>query len=277
MQSIASRQNPIVKTFRALAQGRAADQILLDGVHLVEEALAAGWPVATAAISPGLIGPDESGERLVASLRRAGARVVSVTPAVMAAMSPVRTPSGLVAIAARRPAQLDRAFERAPQLVLVLHDVQDPGNVGAVIRAADAAGATGVVTCGVTADPFGWKALRGAMGGTFRVPVADRQPVAAALEAGRRHGLRIVAASPRDGRSLHEVDLTGPVAVLFGGEGGGLPLDAEQAADERLSIPMRPPVESLNVAVAAALVAYEALRQRRASRTTPARTMRRSR
>ncbi len=99
--------------------------------------------------------------------------------AVMAAMSPVREPSGIVALAAAQPATLDEVVAATPALVVVLNGIQDAGNVGAIIRAADGCGATGVIAIEGTADPFGWKALRGAMGSTFRLPVAVRQPAAA--------------------------------------------------------------------------------------------------
>ena len=147
-------------------------------------------------------------------------------------------------------------------MVLLLNQVQDPGNVGAIIRAAEACGATGVVAGEGTADPFGWKALRGAMGSTFRLPVASGQTLADAVGSARAAGLRVFATAARDGTPLAACDLRGPSAILFGGEGAGLPQDLLDASDERLTIPMRPPVESLNVAIAAALVLYEAARQR---------------
>jgi TrmH family RNA methyltransferase len=112
-----------------------------------------------------------------------------------------------------------------------------------------------------SADPFGWKALRGAMGSTFRIPVA-RQPIEDALRAARGAGVRVFATIARGGTPLPQCDLTGPAAILLGGEGGGLPASWLDAADERLTIPMRGQVESLNVAIAAALILYEASRQR---------------
>jgi len=263
MDTITSRHNPIVKVFRALAQGRGDGRLLLEGARLVEEALGSGVSIATAAVSPALLARETDVSRLVAGLEAAGAHVVSVPPAVMAIMSPVQTPSGIVAIAERAPASLETAFAKPPQLVLVLAHLQDPGNVGAVIRTADAAGASGVVTCLQTADPFGWKALRGAMGSTFRLPIAAHHDAAVAIAAARDHGLRVVAATPRAGRSMYDVDLAGPTAILMGSERAGLDEDVAQLADERVSIPMRPPVESLNVAVSAAIVLYEAFRQRR--------------
>jgi TrmH family RNA methyltransferase len=118
------------------------------------------------------------------------------------------------------------------------------------------------VACEHTADPFGWKALRGAMGSTFRLQVAAAQPAALAVATARVHGLRVLAAAPRGGRSLFETDLAGPVAILMGGEGRGLDRGLERACDDRVTIPMRDEVDSLNVAVSAALIVYEAYRQR---------------
>jgi TrmH family RNA methyltransferase len=180
----------------------------------------------------------------------------------MAALSPVRTPPGVVAIAEHAPIPLERAFERPPQLAVIVIDVQDPGNVGAIIRAAEAGGASGLVACGSSADPFGWKALRGAMGSAFRLPVARHQDPAAVLETARAKGLRLVATVPRAKRSLYGTDLAGPAALLVGSEGAGLSQEVAARTDLSVSIPMRPPVESLNVAVTTALVVYEAARQR---------------
>jgi TrmH family RNA methyltransferase len=262
MEAISSRHNPIVKTFRALARG-SDDTLLLEGLTLVQEALNAGVQVRAVAFSSRLLAePDAGTSRLLDALAKTDARLLSVSPAVMGAISPVRTPSGVVGIASRASVPLERVYAGAPPLVLILAGLQDPGNVGAVIRAADAAGATGIVACERTADPFGWKALRGAMGSTFRLPVAAEHPAGLAVATARLHGLRVLAATPRDGRPMHGVDLTGPTAILLGAEGAGLGREMEQLADDRISIPMRAPVESLNVAVSAALVVYEAYRQR---------------
>jgi len=257
MERISSRQNALVRQFRDVAQGDIADALLLDGDHLIQEAIASDVAIDVAAFSDRLAaGP------LAVRLQHAGIRVVMVSEAVLDAMSPVQSPSGVVAIARRPGASLDRAFAKTPQLVLMLHDVQDPGNVGAVIRAAEGCGATGVVCSERTADPFGWKALRGAMGSTFRMPLAVRQPLHEAIAAARSTGLRICATTVRGGTPLAACDLRVPAAIVLGGEGFGLPDDLVDAADVRVTIPMHPPVESLNVAIAAALVIYEAARQR---------------
>ena len=148
---------------------------------------------------------------------------------------------------------------RAP-LIIVAVNVQDPGNVGAIIRVAEAGGAAGVMISAASADPFGWKALRGSMGSALRIPVIRRGSVD--VDELRRLGFRIVATAPRGGHVVFDADLRGPTAILIGGEGPGLPPDVLAAADERVSIPMEPPVESLNAATTAAVMVYEARRQR---------------
>jgi TrmH family RNA methyltransferase len=188
--------------------------------------------------------------------------VLSVSETVLAAMSPVQTPSGILAIAEVTPVRLERVMEGTLPLVAVLAGVQDPGNLGAVVRTAEAAGATGLVACPPSADPFGWKALRGAMGSTFRLPVPHRVPLHEALLAARHHGLIVVAAVPRGGVPMRDFDFRRPIAIMLGGEGAGLDATHLVHADERVTIPMKPPVESLNVAVSAAIILYEASRQR---------------
>ena len=260
MELISSRRNPLVARFRRAARrGAGADStVLLEGPRLVEDALTAGVHVHLAAVRTG---PASRRAAAAASRLPPAARVVRVTAAVMDALSPVSTPSGLVALAALRPARIDDAMQAPRPLVVGLGGVQDPGNTGAVIRAVEAGGASGVVAVG-GADPFGWKALRGAMGSAFRLPIARGGHPAEVRRQAATHGLRVIAAVPHAGTPLTETDLTGPCLVWLGAEGAGVDPDVVETADEIVSIPMRPPVESLNVAVAAALVVYEAARQR---------------
>jgi TrmH family RNA methyltransferase len=254
---ITSRQHSIVQAFRQAARGEG-ERVLLDGWHLLHEAVAAHLEIAVVAVA----GPPPStrDEVLVEGLGRQ-CDVFTVTSAVMDAMSPVKTPTGVVALAARQTNPLARLLAPGPALVVIAADVQDPGNVGAITRSVEAGGGTGVVFAGVSADPWGWKALRAAMGSTFRLPVRSA-PLAATLDELRQEHLRVIATVPRGGTSLHDVDWRAPAAIVLGGEGAGLDAEIVADADERVSIPMRAPVESLNVAVAAALLVYEARRQR---------------
>jgi TrmH family RNA methyltransferase len=253
---LTSRQHPLVKRCRRLAERRDADrEVLLDGEHLLREALAAGVPVRA-------VLTDARHAGLAAAARDAGADVYDAAPAVIDAASPVRSPSGVVAIAEWVPAPLARAFDAEPPLAIGLVDVQDPGNLGSVIRAADALGAGAVLALDRTVDPGGWKALRGAMGSTFRLPVATGASADAVAEA-RRRDWRIYAAVADASTTIEDVDLAVPALVLLGSEGAGLPDELRDAADTAIRVPMRAGVESLNVAVTAALIAAEARRQRR--------------
>lgn len=262
MHTITSRQNPLVALCRTIARGRDPQgRLLLDGPHLVGEALAAGLSVTDATFTAAALEAPETAS-LAERLARSGTAVHAVSDQVMHALSPVATPAGVVGVAARPETSLTAAFETAPQLVLVGADIQEPGNVGAMVRSAEAGGATGVVFTAGSADPFAWKALRGSMGSSFRVPVATEPDMGAVIHEARTRGLRIIATAPRGARTMYEADLRGPLALLVGAEGAGLPPGLIETADEAVTIPMRAPVESLNAAVATALLIYEIQRQR---------------
>ena len=259
--SITSRRNPLVARFRDAAERGSNGLMLLDGAHLLSEALDAGVEVTDVAIANGAAERPE-----LSALRRRVPHAVLASDIVIAAMSPARSPSGVVALARRPVEGTPGMFSRGTPLVLIAVDVQDPGNFGALLRSAEAGGATGVIATESGADPFGWKALRGAMGSAFRLPVARVSDGAAAVALARSHGLRVAAAIGRGGTPMSDADLTGPLALVVGGEGSGLLEALVTAADARITIPMTPPVESLNVSVAAALLVFEARRQRASHR-----------
>jgi TrmH family RNA methyltransferase len=261
VKRLTSRHNPLVARFRAAARGNAEATILLDGPHLIGEALAAGLQLHDVVVSSADMERPEIGALLTA-LRARGVEAASASASVMDAVSPVKSPSSIVALAARPASRARDVFSSAVPLVIVATDVQDPGNAGAIVRTAEAGGATGVVMTGQSADPFGWKALRGSMGSALRLPIVVSASAEGAVAEARRHGCRIVAAVPRGGRSPFDTDLIAPTTILLGGEGMGIPDALAAAADERVTIPMRATVESLNTAITAAVLVYEAYRQR---------------
>ena len=260
---IRSRTNPLVKRLRALKErGTGSDLALLEGFTLVAEGLGAGLRFVEAAVTPAA---EETarGRDLVhqLSLRRVAVR--RVAPAVLDSLSEAETSQGLVALA-RRPQFEEDAMYAVPPLVIVAAGLQNPGNVGAVLRAAEAAGATGAYLTRGTADPFSWKALRGAMGSAFRVPHVRGLDAGDALERLRRRGVTVLAAAATEGDRYDAVDLRRPVAFLLGPEAGGLDAELAARADGRITIPMAGRAESLNVAVAAGVLLFEAARQRSA-------------
>ena len=264
VKHLTSRHNPIVQRYREVGRGRDHSAVLLDGTHLILEALTMSVALEHVLVSTTALDRNDVAT-LVKRLEEAGVEVATASTAVMAAASPVRSPSGLVALATRPAVRGDRLYgPRA--LVVIACDIQDPGNVGAIVRVAEAGGATAFVAAGASADPFGWKALRGSMGSALRFPIARAADSVQAVAEARAQHCRVVATVPRDGTPIFDADLRAPLAILIGGEGAGLSELLLDLADERITVPMQPPVESLNAAVTAALVVYEARRHKPAVR-----------
>jgi TrmH family RNA methyltransferase len=263
---IRSRSNSLVRRLRGLKQKTEHELCLIEGPKLLGEALEAGLDIVEVAATPRF---ERSGDgpALVARLRRAGIEVRWLEDDLLASLSETETSAGLVALA-RRPVFAESALIRGPgTLVLVAVAIQNPGNLGGLFRTAEAARATGVYLTAETADPLSWKALRGSMGSAFRLPHVQAAAPGALLTRLHEGGMRVVATVAEGGTAYTEARLTGPVAIVLGSEGAGLDEDVLRHADERVTIPLSPPVESLNVGVAAGILLFEAVRQRGKERT----------
>jgi TrmH family RNA methyltransferase len=260
---ITSRQNPVVRSFRELATNPdpTGARVLLDGVHLVREGTTSAKIEIAVVASSRLAGQTEEAD-LAHDLDRLGVEIVSASDSTFAAISPVQTPSGIAAIARHRPSTASGICSSNECFILAACDIQDPGNVGSLIRASEAGGVTGMLVCGASANPFSWKALRGSMGSALRLPIAARLSAEEALGCMTLYGIRTVATVAHGGRSPDSVDWRGRIGLFLGGEGAGLDERIVAGCDERVTIPMARPVESLNVAVAGAILIYEARRAR---------------
>lgn len=264
MRAISSRQNPIVQAYRQLARepDAAGVRLLLDGVHLVRDAYATALPLESVVVAESHVARLSEEGLLARKLQLEGVDVVTAGDAVFTAVSPVRTPSGIVAIAHRHPTTAEAILTKGQLFTLVVVDVQDPGNLGALMRVAEAGGVTGVIVSGESANPFSWKAVRGSMGSALRLPIVRSLSMDALVNEIGRHNVKMIAAVPREGREPDAIDWSGRIALLLGGEGTGLNPRLIAAAAERVTVPMEPPVESLNVAVSAAIMIYAARRGR---------------
>ncbi len=257
MRAVTSRQHPFVQQCRQLAAGRGdAGAVLLDGPHLIEDAVAASIDIVGVLI-------DDRGTSLLPLLRSRGIPVHETSRQVLEAAAPVRTASGVVAIARWAPAPASELLALPHPTLVGLVGVQDPGNVGNIIRSAEALGASGVIALDGTAAPAGWKALRGAMGATFRLPVGIGA-LDDVLTAARERGIRLAATVPAGGVPPDARSLAAPILVLIGSEGAGLPAHIVTACDVHVTLPMRPSANSLNAATSAAIVLWELTRQARA-------------
>jgi TrmH family RNA methyltransferase len=246
---------------RRKARGRRGLAVL-EGVRLIEEALAAGLPFKGAIISPDLARTTR-GQALTADLASHAIPVEEVASRVFEQLADTETPQGILAIVQPRTWTV-ADVPAAGGAVLVVDGVQDPGNVGTLIRTADALGAGATVLLRGSADPMNGKALRAAMGATFRHPVIplDDAPF---IAWARERGLTLWAAAA-DGVPLARAvrDATGKelIAVIVGNEGAGIRPQLNAVAAQRVAIPLAHGAESLNVAVAAGILLYEVLRGR---------------
>jgi len=264
MKQISSRQSAIARAYRELVRepDPAGVRLLLDGAHLIREAHDAALRFESVVVAASRFDADNEERALAELLERDGVDVARSSDQVFAALSPVRTPSGIVAIAHRHPTTADAILQQARLFALVVVDVQDPGNLGSLMRVAEAGGVTGVIVAGESANPFSWKAVRGSMGSVLRLPIARAVSIDAVMQDVRTTRTKAVAAVPREGWDPDAVDWSGRIALILGGEGPGLAEAVVASADERVTIPMEQPVESLNVAASAAIIIYAARRAR---------------
>ena len=191
-----------------------------------------------------------------------------VTEEIMRKVSDTETPQGVMCVAQMPSYQkedlLGRGTGNKTPLLLILENIQDPGNLGTMMRTAEAAGVTGVLLSKDTVDLFNPKTVRATMSAIFRVPFMYTDDLCEEIGSLRRdHGVRTLAAHLRASRPYDEADCTGPCAFLIGNEGNGLTDEAADAADARIHIPMQGSIESLNAAMAAGILMFEAARQRR--------------
>ena len=278
---ITSRDNPLIKRARAVRDGKIHELIFIEGVRLAEEAARSAISIQDVLYTERLAG-DERGKQLLKALTIGSNRATLVSEKVLASVSDTKTPQGVVVLALRpvgdrgwgaldeveRNSALSDASPQASTniphhpLIVIMHRINNPSNAGAIVRAAEAAGATGALTTLGSADLFSPKALRGAMGSTFRLPLREGVRFDDALSWCASRNIRTISMAAAPTRAYTEIDWRGARALIVGEEGAGLEGDEIAAADEAVHIPMRAPVESLNVAVAAAIVLYEAARQR---------------
>lgn len=255
---VQSRQNARVKELRAALtrSARTAQGLLaIEGEHLLQEALASGLEIATVFVETGR-------EALLDKFRvPLETEVLSLPPEVFASVVHTESPQGIAALVKPPAFTLDEILSGPRPLVVIAAGLQDPGNLGTLIRSAEAFGATGYVVLPGTVSPENQKALRASAGSIFRLPglVLCEDHIFSVLA---RRKIKTVAAVAAQGQPLAKHDLTQPCALILGNEGGGIAPEILGRADARVTIPTPGPVESLNAAIAGSILLYEAARQR---------------
>jgi TrmH family RNA methyltransferase len=262
LRIVQSKQNPRLKELRkALTQpGRASDAgslVGLEGPNLIHEALRAGLTIQTLFLADG-------SEKLLDQLTRAFPQILSVETLLLprdllnSALT-TEAPQPIAALIEAPVWSWDSLAGNGP--ILILAGLQDPGNLGTILRSAEAFGATGILTLPGTVSPWNPKAVRASAGSIFRIPLLAASAINS-IDHLREAGLRIFATTADAAEPAELVNLAGPVALLIGNEGNGIPRPLSAMADGALTIPCPGPVESLNAAVAASVLLYEASRQR---------------
>ena len=263
-ENISSRDNSLLRHARAVRDGKIEELIFVEGLRLCEEALRSQLPIEAVIFSEELA-RKEKAKHLLDKLNAVSDRLAAVSETLLASISYTKTPQGIVVLASRP--QLDEAKFKAGQpaspLLVVMHGINNPVNLGAIVRTAEAAGATGAITTVNSSDPFSPKSLRGAMGSAFRLPIWTKTNYAEVLVWCNERRIKTVCADAEGPTVYTDMDWTGSKALIVGPESAGLTADEVAAADAAVRIPMHGEVESLNVGVAASILLYEAARQRR--------------
>ncbi|GLJ78624.1 TrmH family RNA methyltransferase [Microbacterium imperiale] len=255
-------ENPRSPRVRAVAKltKRSARQesglFLLEGPQAAREALAyRPDTIVEVFATPAAV---ERHPELRASAEEAGLDIVFASEAVLAAMADTVTPQGIIAVARQSPTSVRDVFAGTPRLIAICEEIRDPGNLGTIIRAADAAGADAIVLTGRTVDPYNPKVVRSTTGSLFHLPVAVGVELTTAIERAHAAGMRVVAADVKGADFLeHRATLAEPTAWLFGNEAHGLDDEALSRADLALRLPIYGAAESLNLATAASVCLYE--------------------
>ncbi len=261
-QELTSPQNPLLRALRrSLHEGEltAEGAFGVEGPHLVEEALRS--PVDVTA----LFGARSAEARLAELEACANGRLRSylVPDRVFRSLSDTETPQGVAALIRLQEQNLEECLAKPQALVVVLVGVQDPGNLGTILRSLEAFGGSACLLTPGTVSPFNAKAVRASAGSLFRVPVFPKLQMEEILRQCQRHRLQTIGLAPRSGHELSQLNLRKPVAFFIGQEGSGLPQETLKQLDSVAAIPLAAPVESLNAAMATTLALYETSRQRR--------------
>lgn len=260
---ITSRDNSLLRQVRAVRDGKIEELIFIEGLRLCEEAHLSHLEIEALVVSEEL----QRKERAAAAIERlskVAKRVGTVSEKLLESVSFTKTPQGIIVLAQAPDSSEARlaASLSAKPLLVVMHQINNPVNVGAILRTAEAAGATGVITTRNTSDPFSPKSLRGAMGSAFRLPIWRGPEYRETIEWCRERGIPTICADVEATESYTEIDWTGAAALILGPESTGFTAEELAQADRKVSIPMQGSAESLNVSVAAGILLFEASRQR---------------
>lgn len=264
MDRIHSKSNNRVKEWAALKQKKYRDAnglFLIEGIRLVEEALESGTPIETVLVQDEVL-PTGKLDEIVNSSQSRQLELIEVNQAVIDQIADTKTPQGVIAIGRVFEHEIQGLIEKKENPLYVIADrIQDPGNLGTIIRSADAVNATAVFVGTGSVDLYNPKVVRATMGSLFHLPVAEVS-LHELIPLLKTNAIRVIGTEAETGDSLFTADFSGGTAIVIGSEAHGISEEIRQEIDSFLSVPMPGKAESLNAAIAASVILYEALRQR---------------
>jgi len=260
---LTSPDNPKIKYFSLLKTKKkrtSSGKFLIEGIHLVSEALRVGQLENVIYCSH--LTEKFDGKALLGKVISSNVPHEEVNIKIMKQLSQVESPQGIIAIAKPRRTDLGSLFEIENPSIVIACGIQDPGNLGTIIRTADAAGCSGLVISSGTADPYNEKAIRASSGSIFHLNIVKVDDIIDLITSLKRRGIKVISAVVGADKKYYEIDYKRPFALVIGNEGQGLPEAVEKLSDFSVSIPIMGGAESLNAAVSSAVILYEALKQR---------------
>ena len=264
MIEISSQENPVIKHIKQLSKRKYREkyrEFKIEGVRMIHDALENGKNIKSVLFCDALKGVS-GGEKLLERLNQQGIKIYHIPQKMFEELSDIESPQGVMAILAFHTHELEEVLTHSKGFFLILDRIQDPGNMGTMIRTADAAGADGIILTKGSVDPYNEKVIRSTMGSIFHIPILTMGDTMDVLGCMKQRGIKIVTTSLNTEHYHYDIDLKQKIAIIVGNEGNGVEEDVIRASDYTVKIPMLGRAESLNASVAASLMLYEVVRQR---------------
>lgn len=262
--TITSKQNKLIKMIKSLHQKKFRDgesKYFVEGIKIISEAIKQNIYLEDVIVCPEILNKVTGGKEINRKLVESGVRISYVPENIFNEICSTDTPQGLLAVISKRYNDLSSTFYKQEGFYIILDGIQDPGNLGTIIRTADAACADGVILSEGCADVYGPKTLRATMGSIFRVKIFENKNLPEVLTEMKNVGLKVIVSSLEADKNYFEQDFDGGVALVIGNEAHGITPEVKSKADCLIKIPMKQEMDSLNASVAAGILIYERYRK----------------
>jgi RNA methyltransferase, trmH family, group 3 len=261
MQVITSKENEAVKNIRKLKEKKYRDEkkeFIIEGIKMIEEAIQENAKIKTIVVCEECIKDGTISQKILYEIAKYNC--IYVSEKVFRIMTEVTNPQGILAVI-EKESKKEEEINYEEDIIMVLDGIQDPGNLGTILRTADSANLKQIIVSDKTADIYNPKVVRSTMGAIFRVKVIESNHLVETLKEIKKHKFKIVSTSLEDSKNIYEIDYE-KKAIVIGNEANGVSKEVQDISDEKIKIPMLGKTESLNASVAAGIVIYEYVRRK---------------